>query len=348
MRLIQPLQLRPGDKVAAVSLSSGSAGEPNLRWRTDYGVSRLEAMGLRVVPAQNALRGSDFLYRRPEARAEDLMAAFADPEIKGIFSYIGGEESIRLLPFIDYGLIRRNPKWFVGYSDATVTHFMCYKAGLSSLYGPAILSDLAENVALPEYTDRWLSRALFSAEPLGEIPPAESFASGFPDWGDEEATKATPRTFLPNRGHELLQGEGTARGRLVGGCLEVLDWLRGMELFPPAGDFEGAVLFLETSEDMPPPHRFRYILRALGAVGVLGAIRGMIFGKPYGEKYDGEYKAELRLVLAEFDRQDLPVLWNLSFGHCEPKFCLPYGALAEIDCGRAAFRILEGAAAERC
>ena len=83
----------------------------------------------------NTLKGTDYLYNHPEKRAEDLMAAFKDKTIKGIFTCIGGDESIRMLPYIDFDVIRDNPKVFIGYSDTTISHFMCLKAGISSFYG---------------------------------------------------------------------------------------------------------------------------------------------------------------------------------------------------------------------
>ncbi|MCL2462638.1 MAG: LD-carboxypeptidase, partial [Defluviitaleaceae bacterium] len=253
---------------------------------------------------------------------------------------IGGDDSIRLLPYVDYGVIRGNPKVFMGYSDTTVNHFMCYKAGLSSFYGPAILTDFAENVQMPDYTVHWLKKALFSAAPAGRIASSETWTSEHLPWRIEN--KDTARKFALNKGSELLQGGGKVTGRLIGGCIEVFDLLRGTELFPDIGDFDGAILFLETSEETPLPDNVLYTLRVFGAMGILERVSGIVFGKPYDEKYYEEYKAVIKKALAEYGRGDMPVLYNLSFGHCEPKFCVPYGAMAEIACEKAEFSILEG------
>lgn len=116
--LQKPARLRPGDTVAAVSLSWGGAGDAELLWRYELGKQRIrELLGLTVVEMPHTLAGSEFLYRHPEARARDLMQAFSDSRIKGIFSCIGGDDSIRLLPFIDFDVIAANPKVFLGYSD---------------------------------------------------------------------------------------------------------------------------------------------------------------------------------------------------------------------------------------
>lgn len=340
--LIKPPRLRPGDTVATVSLSWGGAGDENILWRYQQGKARLETrFGLRVVEMPHTLAGTAYAYEHPQERAADLMQAFTDPCIQAIFCCIGGEETIRLLPYIDFAVIRRHPKIFMGYSDTTVNHLMCWKAGLSSFYGPAVLSDFAENLRLPAYTEKWVKKALFSPEPLGQVEPAGEWTAEFLRWDIEN--QKTARRFQPNGSYRLLQGNGTVTGRLLGGCLEVFDWLRGTPLFPDPEDFNGAILFLETSEEKPAPKAVRYMLRSLGAMGLLDRIHGMVWGKPYEEAYREEYAVEIQTVLKEYGREALPVLTNLSFGHCEPKCVIPYGALAQIDCESRTFSILENA-----
>lgn len=341
LNLIKPARLQPGDTVATVSLSWGGAGDEAIRARYETGKARLkEIFGLRVVEMPHTLAGTEVAYEHPEMRAADLMQAFADPSIKAIISCIGGDDTVRLLPYIDFDTIRANPKIFMGYSDTTANHFMCLKAGVSSIYGPAILADFAENGAMPEYTIHWVNKALFSTEPLGEIPPSPDWTSEHLPWSDP-ANRDRRRVFKPNGGYQLLQGQGAARGPLIGGCIEVLEMFKGTDLFPALDAFDGAIFFLETSEDTPKPENVRWWLRNYGASGILERIHGLVFGKPYGETYFEEYKTEIRKVLKEYGRPDLPVLYNASFGHCEPKFCLPFGALAEIDCQRPGFAIIE-------
>lgn len=123
--MIKPNALKKGDKIAIVSLSWGGLGDEKLIHKYYIAKERLEKdFGLSVVTMPNALKGSDFVYNHPELRAKDLMDAFRDETIKGIFCAIGGSDSIRLLPYIDYGVIYNNPKIFMGYSDTTVSHFM--------------------------------------------------------------------------------------------------------------------------------------------------------------------------------------------------------------------------------
>ncbi|SES42576.1 Muramoyltetrapeptide carboxypeptidase LdcA (peptidoglycan recycling) [Psychrobacillus sp. OK032] len=340
MMLIKPKMLQAGDKVATISLSWGGAGEPNLKWRYDQGVERLEKVfGLEVVSMPNSLKGANYLYENPKARAEDLMNAFKDSSIKGIISNIGGSESIRLLPYIDFDIIRSNPKIFIGYSDSTITHLLCHKAGISSFYGPSILMDFAENVEMHAYTVEALKKTLFTNEVIGEIKPALEWTSDRLEWIEEN--KHTKRKMYSNKGYEVLQGNGIVQGTLIGGCIEVLEFAKGTSLWPNEAYWKDSILFFETSEEMPEPTYIEYWLRNYGAQGILQKAKGIIFGKPLKEKYYKEYKESILKIMKELDLTNLPILYNLNFGHTEPKFVLPYGALAEIDCVNGTFSILE-------
>lgn len=343
LRLIKPERLRAGDKVATVSLSWGGAGDANMLWRYRYGVSRLEReFGLQVVAMPNSMRGSEYLSRHPEARAEDFMRAFADPSIKGIVSNIGGSDAVRLIPYLDYDLMRRNPKIYMGYSDATSPHFMCLHAGISSFYGTSVLTELADNVRMHAYTRDAVRRTLFEDRPIGEIVPAGEWCTSYGQWDDEAAVKRAPRAFAPNGGFELLSGHGIARGPLIGGCMEVVEMFKGTPIFPDPSAFDGAMLFFETSEDKPHPTMFTYWLRNYAAMGILKRASGILFGKPHENTHYDAYKAAIRkVVIEEEGLTELPILLNLPFGHTQPTCVLPYGAMAEIDCGRAGLRILE-------
>ncbi len=339
-RLIRPPKLAKGDKVATVSLSWGGAGDAGLLWRYRLGKERLQhQFGLEVIEMDNTLKGSEYLYRHPEARAEDLMRAFSDPSIKGVFSCIGGDESIRMLPYIDFDVIKKNPKVFVGYSDTTIAHLMCLKAGLSSFYGASVLAELAENVKIFDYTAHWLSKVLFDSSPVGIVPVAGEWTGERLEWSAQNA--AVEKAMRINRGYEFLQGRSAVEGRLLGGCLDVLEMAKGTDLWPGARVWEGAVLFFETSEDAPEPAYLEYWLRNYGSQGILQKAKALIFGKPYQEKFYEEYKTAIAKILKELELRDMPVVYNLSFGHNQPMCVLPYGALARVDCVNKTFSILE-------
>ena len=164
--MIKPKRLSPGDKVAVVSLSSGILGEDKFIHKYRIAKERLERdYGLRVEAMPNALRGVDYLYRHPEARAEDLNAAFRDPEIRAVICAIGGDDTVRLLPYVDFDAIRNDPKIFTGFSDTTTNHFMMRRAGLVSYYGLSLMCDLAEYVSINEYTRAMMEKTIFFPQP---------------------------------------------------------------------------------------------------------------------------------------------------------------------------------------
>ena len=168
--MIKPERLKRGDKVAVVSLSWGGLGDKEIIHKYYLAKERLKNIfGLELIPTPNALKGTEFIYNHPELRAKDWMDAFRDPSIKAIFSAIGGDDTIRLLPFIDYDVIRNNPKIFSGFSDTTANHFMMYKAGVTSFYGPCILSDFAQYGSMFDYTVDAINNVFFDANPNFEV-----------------------------------------------------------------------------------------------------------------------------------------------------------------------------------
>ena len=345
----KPRKLNPGDKVATVSPSWG--GPSIFPYRYQAGVRQLEAeFGLEVVEMPHTLKDADWLYRNPEARADDLMQAFGDPSIKGIIATIGGNDLIRLLPYIDLDVIRNHPKVLMGYSDTVISHMLCFRARLVSFYGPSIMSGFAENGGLFPYMTNSVRRTLFQTDPIGVIEPnTDGWTVERLEWG-EPANQEKKRTLNPCTGWKYLQGKGVHQGGLIGGCIEVLDWLRGTDLWPDSETWQDAILFLETSEDAPPPEMVKFILRTFAALGVLKRLSGILFARPGGdfpiERFDEYDQVILQVVRDEEGLDDLPIITNMDFGHTDPMFVLPYGIKAEIDCDRKQFSILENAVIE--
>jgi muramoyltetrapeptide carboxypeptidase LdcA involved in peptidoglycan recycling len=339
--MIKPRTLRPGDRVASISLSRG--------WPSMYPCAYQdgkrqfqEAFGVEVVESRHALADIDWLAAHPEARAADLMEVLKDPTIQGIVSTIGGDDSIRMLPFLDYSVIRQNPKVFLGYSDSTVTHFAFLKAGVVSFYGPSLMAGFDENGGLLHYMAESIRQVLFAASPSVVISPnSDGWTIESWEWANKERN-ATRRKLRPCSGWKWLQGTGQHQGRLIGGCLEVMDWLRGTIVWPEPALWRNSILFLETSEDQPSPTLVTYMLRSLAATGALKEIRGILYGRPYGHDADFEaYDDALLRVLFEVGLTSLPVITQMDFGHTDPKFTLPIGVMAEIDCDLRQIRLIE-------
>lgn len=339
--MIKPERLRKGDKVAIVSLSSGMLGEKEFIHKYYLGKQRLEEkFGLEVVTMPNTLKGIEYIYEHPDKRAEDLMAAFKDKTIKAIICAIGGDDTIRLLPYIDYNVIKENPKIFMGFSDTTTNHLMMYKAGLVSYYGPAFICDFAEYVDMYDYTENAIRQLLFEPQEKYEIKKCDYWTNEHISWCEENMNKAKTRIKDP-KGYEVIQGTGKVTGKLLGGCLDGFPIYNATEVWPSLEEWKDKILFLETSEEKPNPDIITYYLRNLGAQGILNVAKGIIVGKPQDEKYYKEYKDVYRKVLKEFNRTDMHVLYNVNFGHSSPIGIIPYGINCELDIDNKKITLLE-------
>ncbi len=343
--MIKPERLRRGDKVAIVSLSSGKLGEEKFIHKYYLAKERLENLyGLEVVTMPNALKGTDYLYRHPEARAQDLMGAFRDPSIKAVFNAIGGDDTIRLLPYIDFDVLRNNPKIFTGFSDTTTNHFMMHKAGLVSYYGLTVMTNLGEYVAINEYTRAAMEKTLFDPQPILDIPCSDfcSYETDKVWWGEDHMNDATPR--FPNSGYEVIQGHGKVTGVLFGGCMEVFLTLLGTSLWPALEDWKGKILLIETSECDMDEMVLSWFLRNLDAQGILKVLSGIIVGKPaFKSKLESYKEVYKRVVGFEAGLPDLPILYNVNVGHAYPIGVFPLGLTYEIDCDNKTLRLMEPA-----
>lgn len=327
----KPELLKKGDKVALVSLSSGMIGEPNYIHKYYIAKERLEKeFGLEVVTMPNALKGKKFVYEHPELRAKDLMDAFKDKSIKAVLCTQGGEDTIRLLPYIDYDVIRNNPKIFMGYSDTTANHLMMHKAGLVSFYGPSVMGDFGEYVHMLDNTKKSVLNILFKDSTNYSIESSPYWSKEFVPWTEDNQNHA--KEMIPEEhGYEVIQGSGVVEGEVLGGCLDAFPLYIGTSIWPTIDDWKDKILFLEISEQSPNPELISYYLRNLGAQGIFDVIKGIIVGKPYQEKYYEEYKKEFTRVLKEFGKTELPIIYNINVGHAFGTGIIPFGTKVSVD-----------------
>lgn len=341
--MLKPMRLQRGDTVAIVSTSAGTLGEPWAIHKLDIALERLTALGLHVKVMKHALKGRAYLYEHPEKRAEDLMEAFHDKSVKAIFNAIGGDDSIRLLPYIDFDVIKSNPKIFTGFSDTTSIHFMLQKVGLISYYGFAVMTDLAEYGKMNDYTYDAMLSTLFVPKEITPIPHASvcSYDQDKVRWKEENRNVLRP-THPDKRGYELLQGSGIVQGKTFGGCIDVFPELMCTELWLKKEEWRGKILFLETSESNMSEELLTWFLRGMMAQGVFDEVAGVIVGKPaFEDKYE-KYKEVYRKVIGfEAKRPDLPILYNVNIGHAYPITVLPIGETVEIDCERMTLTLKE-------
>lgn len=342
--MIKPRRLKRGDTVAVVSLSWGGMGDKELIHKYDIARERLEKdFGLKVLPMPHALKGSKFVAEHPELRAKDLMDAFLNPEIAAVFCAIGGDDSIRILPFIDYEVIRKHPKIFMGYSDTTISHFIMHKAGLVSFYGPSVMAEFGEYVEMFPYTEKAVRDILFEDSKGYRMESSPFWSDDYTAWSEENRNRK--RVSKPDEhGYEVLQGSKTVTGHLLGGCLDVFMMAVGTAVWPTLSDWEDTILFVETSEDRPSPDFVKMMLRNLAAQGILKELKGILVGKPQAETYYEEYKEAYRQVIAEEEGlTELPILYNVNFGHALPIGVVPAGIKIELNCEEKTITFLESA-----
>lgn len=310
--LIRPRHLTPGDTLGIVAPASAPPDPKAI----DRGVAALEALGFKVKLAPNVRRRHGYLAGSDRERAGDLMRMFTDRRVNGILCVRGGYGTARLLPQLDYKLIRANAKIFVGYSDITSLHCaFLTQAGLVSFHGPMLNSDFI-HPAMPEFTRKSFNRVL-STPAEGDARKPISISSGY--------RRQTVK---------VLRG-GVARGQLIGGNLAILCTLLGTPWLP---DFKGRILFLEDVGEAP--FRFDRMLTHLLNGDLLQQVAGVAIGLNADcEDPKAKTSREYRQTLEEVFKERLlplkvPVVVGLPFGHVPHNATLPVGVRAVLDGAR--------------
>ena len=332
--LIVPKTLKKGDTIAFISISGGRAGDDDMIRRYDLAKERFEKeYEVHVVETPNALKGNDFIYAHPELRAEDLHWALTNPEISGIVCNMGGDDSYRVLPYVDLEVIRNNPKVFMGFSDIAtwIAVFTC--AGVRSYYGPCVLTPIGQPVKFDDYSKEAIRKTLFSGEVIGEIKPPESYTKI--EWNDD--IEPSEIEWIKGEGYSVVQGEGKVSGRLYPICPGPFLQIMGTDYFPSRDTFDGAILAIEHGRPYDSALAGFHQMRALAAAGVFDRAAAIITGK-----MDDLSRYYLRKVInEEAHREDMTILENVDFVHHTPMTVLPTGARCEIDCSYNKFSILE-------
>jgi muramoyltetrapeptide carboxypeptidase len=300
----KPERLNPGDIIGVIAPASAPADPKNI----ERGLARLEELGFKSRPAPNLRKRWGFLAGSDRDRAGDLMKMFADRDVKAIFCLRGGYGTARLLPLLDYGVIRSRPKILIGYSDITSLHCaLLTKANLVSFHGPMLNSDLIKK-SVPGFTVHSLLSTITKPTPPGSI------CQGY--------TKPTVQVLRP----------GLASGRLIGGNISILCATLGTP-YQPA--FKNRILFFEDLDEVP--YRFDRMLTHLLNAGVLQQVAGLAIGincrcEDPKAKTAKEYRQSLSDVLKErLTPLRIPVVAGFPFGHVRYNATLPIGVRATLD-----------------
>lgn len=313
--LVRPGVLRPGDTVGLITPATYVSDPDQLA----LAARTMKYFNLGMKMGKNVGKRLGYLGGTDQERLDDLHAMFRDPEVKAVFAIRGGYGSEHLLDRIDYNLIRKTPKIFIGYSDITAMHLAIQRhAGLVTFHGPVVISEFTA------FTQTWFRRALFETTPLGAVtnPPVSNALR----------PEHTLRVIRP----------GKARGRLVGGNLTLVSTTLGT---PYEIETRGRILFLEDVDEQP--YGIDRMLTQLRLAGKLHAAAGIIFGECHEcrpSEFHPSFESTLSLgeVLDDIlGKLDIPVLSGLTIGHTGDQLTLPLGAMATLDADKGELVIEE-------
>lgn len=338
--VVRPSRLKPGDNVAVVSTSWGGPHAFPAVYKA--GIAALERFGLVVREYPSTHRRANDLRADPQGRAADVNAAFDDPSVSAVFASIGGDDSARILPYLDPVAIRNNPKVLLGYSDTATQLLFAHQLGLVTFNGPAVMAGFAQSGSFPAL-EAHVRAILFEPTSTYDYQPFPHWVDGYADWNVADDPTAVGE-LRPHDGWRWLNGHQPVSGPLVGGCIEVLEFLKGSRYWPAEEWWDGRILFLETSEDEPTVEQVRCSLFNYGVQGVFDRIGGLMFGRARG--YSDDQKRELddeivSVVVEEFGATHLAIATNMDFGHTDPQWILPLGVSAELHPEAQTFRLLE-------
>lgn len=327
-------KLTKGDQVAVISPSAGLPGL--FPWVQDLGLERVQNV-FSLVPKEyptTRLMGSSL-----EDRARDVMAAFADPKNKAVLTSIGGSDQIKLIKYLDPEVIRANPKPFFGFSDNTHLHNFLWNLGIPSYYGGAILTQFAMQGSMHKETKDYISHALFDSGEY-KLAVAEKYNDIGLDWSDKNNLLKTRQM---EKNDELFwDGKSDAEGILWGGCVESLVVQSTTNKYlPQDDDLDGAILVLETAEDIPDHWVIEYLLTGFGERGWLQRFQAVLVGRPKAWDFDkklstaekADYRKQQRETVIKIVREynkNIPIVQNLDFGHTDPQIVLPLGKKARV------------------
>jgi muramoyltetrapeptide carboxypeptidase len=308
---IKPLRLAAGATVALIAPSSPPSDE-----KLAKALENLHSLGFKIEEGKSLRTKLGHLAGTDAARLADLHWAFQDPAIAAVWCVRGGYGASRLLPMIDYALIKQHPKPFIGYSDVTALHLAIHaRTGLVTFHGPVAAADFPENTLqhFKKVVMEGHDHHLISA-PVTDSP--------------EEPY--TPFTITP----------GKVEGKLIGGNLALLAALVGTPFEPT---FRRKIVFIEDVGEQP--YRLDRMLTQLLQATDLSKAAGIVLGV-FNECQPKPDSASMSLADTLRDRLgqlDIPVAYGIPFGHVSYQATLPYGIHAELDASAMQLTLLEAA-----
>lgn len=311
MRYIKPKRLFKGDLIGIIS----PASTPDDLSRINSGVKYLEKLGYKTLIGSNVGKNHGYLAGSDEERVSDLHSMFKNKNVKAIMCVRGGYGSPRLLDKIDYKLIKKNPKIFVGYSDITALQMaFLQKANLVTFAGPMLAVDFHDEVS--SFTEEFFWRLVTSNKKIGRIKN-------------------------PNSEKMYCLRKGSARGQIVGGNLALLVSLMGTQYFP---DIRNRILLLEDTGEAP--YRLDRLINQLRIANVFDRVKCVVLGAftDCNESDPGKKTLTLGEVIEDyFTKLNKPVVYNFQHGHIKDNVTVPFGIKAKLNATKGFLEYDEGA-----
>jgi len=315
--MIIPEKLKRGDEVRIIA-PSRSLNIISEECRNNAN-KVFESLGLKLSFSKNAEKYDEFFSSSVEDRIQDLHEAFLDKNVKAIFTVIGGYNSNQLLKYIDYEIIRNNPKIFCGYSDITALSCAIYhKTGLINYSGP-VYSTFGMEKGL-NYTIEYMKKALMENSEF-EVKQSET-------WSDDLwYINQKDRNFISNEGFNYIN-EGEADGKIIGGNLCTLNLLQGTEFMP---SLENVILFIEDA-DLTFAEIFDRDLQSLIHQKDFDKVKGIVFGR-FQVKSNISEETFRKIITSKKELRNIPIIFDVNFGHTTPHITFPIGGFAKIVAG---------------
>ncbi len=320
-----PPKLKKGDEIRIVSPSMSMAVIS--KYIRSLAKKRLKGLGFKVTFSKYVEENDAFESSCIKSRLEDLHDAFGDKNVKGILTTIGGFNCNQLLKYLDYDLIKSNPKFFSGFSDTTALQNALFaKTGLVTYSGPAFSSFGMKKGF--DYTMDYFKKCVMQNAPF-KVLPSEKWSND-KWWEDQDNVK-----FEKNKGSFVIN-EGKAEGTIIGGNLCTLNILQGTEFMPSLKD---SILFIEDDYESKA-RNFDRDLQSLIHLPDFKFVKGIVIGR-----FEKESKVSnnllTQIIKTKEELKDIPVIANVDFGHTEPLITFPVGGRARINTSKIEINILE-------
>lgn len=328
MKLIKPNRLEKGSTIGIVATGNpiNRAGEDAIQ----RGYSRLREMGFEIVEAPNLRKQYGHTAGTVQERVDTLHDFFENPEIDAIMAFWGGFQSHQLLEYLDYKLIQKNPKIFVGFSDTTsLLNGIRAKTGLVTFLGPAAIT-FAKPELLP-YTKRCFEHVLIEGKTPFKLQASKEYSDN--EWWMHPQKKM----IMNHTDGWKTYNKGIVKGQIIGGNIGTLLLLMGTPYFP---DLKGKIFFVEDDEEEKPQTVDRFFTQ-LRQIGAFDKIKGLAIGR-WPTKVGFSKTDSFEIILDDaLKGYNIPVLYDVDFGHTDPLLTIPLGITCKLDASKKEITYLE-------